>query len=381
MKNLAVTSVVVLGCFFSLPNPVYAVNYGGTYTGDAIVSPGTECAASSYYLEMKVKGNRFETLVTRRGGREPNSQFRISGNIDSSGNLKPDVVGGYGSNLFFFGKIGSQNITGSSGGTGDKSNCVWTYRLTKKESEETVKIRVWFNSFIPMDIVDMFPPNIPIPKTGVSDLVPYFSREQIQILKKSIPLPPTFNFSLADLVDLRCAAGNGREFSNRVQDGLNSKTHQFIEFEVSIKNNKIVNVKPIRNPVRNIGVTHLVHCNNNKLTTILKSGQGLKKDINLPNPRIASARTIGLNFQGKISMPLNSAAPPIDFKADLQINPIDKTWIITGGHDGFPAYEAYIQIDNGAVQSMFKFDPRPIKNSVWNLFGGATYPIKGNGGF
>ncbi|NTW18770.1 MAG: hypothetical protein HGA42_03785 [Nostocales cyanobacterium W4_Combined_metabat2_030] len=134
MKNLAVTSVVVLGCFFSLPNPVYAVNYGGTYTGDAIVSPGTKCAASSYYLEMKVKGNRFETLVTRRGGREPNSQFRISGNIDSSGNLKPDVVGGYGSNLFFFGKIGSQNITGSSGGSTNKTRCVWTYTLSKKES-------------------------------------------------------------------------------------------------------------------------------------------------------------------------------------------------------------------------------------------------------
>lgn len=152
----------------------------------------------------------------------------------------------------------------------------------------------------------------------------------------------------------QCFAGDNRGFSNAIH--ASSRTHQEIEVDVASLASTI--------NWKHVGTTHEVNC-----TTGAVVGTGTAPTSELTNGPIAlSGSDIRIQFATAASNPLVALAPAIDSIVTFNINPISRTCSVSGQHDGFPAYEAYVTADGGAGISVYGYDPRVAGEGISALF-------------
>jgi hypothetical protein len=66
--------------------------------------------------------------------------------------------------------------------------------------------------------------------------------------------------------------------------------------------------------------------------------------------------SVQIDFFGSSSLPL-IAAPDLDYSGTLVIDRAEGNILVSGATDGFPAYEMYCSIDNGAVMTLSLINP------------------------
>ena len=204
-------------------------------------------------------------------------------------------------------------------------------QLARQKKDESVltsdisnpkKIRIWINTFIPMDRVDMA------------------------------------GFGEGDIWEsgIRCFAGDGREFSNDIKASY--RTQQVIEFDTGTLEKTMDTL--------DTGETHLQECWTG--ITIL-SKKAPTNGIITTGPERIGDNLLKLNFTVDASNPLLPLiAPAINLSLSIYIILNNRTAIIIGEHDGFPAYEIYISSDGGTGQALYTYDPRTEGNSPTALF-------------
>jgi hypothetical protein len=52
--------------------------------------------------------------------------------------------------------------------------------------------------------------------------------------------------------------------------------------------------------------------------------------------------------------------PAIDLDLTVTIDIVNRRYRVTGAHDGFPAYELYVEINSDAAAPVYRFDPGPV---------------------
>ena len=182
------------------------------------------------------------------------------------------------------------------------------------------KIKVWANAFIPNRRVSVLglPGKIDVPKLP------------------DIPMPGL------------CFSGDNRGFSNDVN--ASARIHLEVEFDVATGE---ATVRP------KIGTTSLVQCLIGiKFYSRTASAEGLKTSLK------RNGRNFELTLQGSAKNPLVPLGPPIDFDFKFAINPSTRQVVMTGNHDGYPAYEAYMTVDGSASLPIYQYQKKPIANPL-----------------
>jgi hypothetical protein len=173
------------------------------------------------------------------------------------------------------------------------------------------RIKVWFNTFIP---------------------------------DAQVPGPP----------GSECFSGDNRGFSNAIH--ASSRTHQEIEFDVSTLTKTI--------DFKDTGTSHEVNC-----TTGAVMSTGKAPTSGLTNGSVTrSSSEILVDFLVEAVNPLVRGAPAIDASVVFHVDPAVQTCRLTGQHDGFPAYEAYVTADGGAGVTVHTHDPRTSGDDIMSLF-------------
>jgi hypothetical protein len=185
------------------------------------------------------------------------------------------------------------------------------FNSVKATTSTITKVKVWWNTFIPMAQVDG---------------------------------PPGSD----------CFTGDGRGFSNVIS--ASHRTHQEIEVEVASLRKTI--------DWKHVGTTHEVDCS----TGAVKSS-GTAPTTELTNgPVSRSGSIISIKFKTAASNPLVTFAPAIDSDVTFQIDPVARICSLTGRHDGFPAYEAYVTADGGAGVMVYGYNPLTTGQTIDALF-------------
>jgi hypothetical protein len=173
------------------------------------------------------------------------------------------------------------------------------------------RVKVWWNTFIPMAMIDGPPGS-------------------------------------------QCFAGDNRGPSNAIH--APHRTHQEIEVDVATLA-MTINWK-------HVGETHEVDCVTGAV--VARDTAPTSQLDNGPVSRDGSNILIG--FSTAASNPLVTFAPAIDSAVTFQIDPVARTCSLSGHHDGFPAYEAYVTADGGAGVLVYNHDPRIKGQNVSALF-------------
>jgi hypothetical protein len=174
-------------------------------------------------------------------------------------------------------------------------------------------VKVWFNTFIPMAKIDG---------------------------------PPLHD----------CFTGDGRGFSNAIH--ASSRTHQEIEFDVTTFAKTI--------DWKQTGTSHEVDCKTGAIEHTGKAPEGeLTNGDVVPDPPTGQ---ITLRFIVSATNPLVTPAPAIDADVVFHVDPVHRRCGLTGEHDGFPAYEAYVTADGGAGKTVYTYDPRTAGEGISALF-------------
>src|SRR5712691_10950714 len=180
------------------------------------------------------------------------------------------------------------------------------------------KVKVWMNTFIPMR-------QVPVP---VAPSVGPFSA---------------------------CLAGDGRGFSNFIHASY--RTHQEIEFDPSTFATIL--------DWKDTGTSHLQEC----LTgAVIVSAKASTSTIGNAGPLASGGGNARVDFQVDAAVPVLPAAPAINLDLSFHVDPIRRLCMITGEHDGFPAYEGYVAPDGGAGVPVYTYDPRAHGAGPTNLF-------------
>lgn len=87
------------------------------------------------------------------------------------------------------------------------------------------------------------------------------------------------------------------------------------------------------------------------------------------------ANIVQIDINAAANNPCVAGSPDIDFFGSIVIDPDAATIEFDGMVDGFPAFEMYAAIDNGAPIAIFQLMP-PIGNAPWNLIGEPKIPVK-----
>ena len=95
-----------------------------------------------------------------------------------------------------------------------------------------------------------------------------------------------------------------------------------------------------------------------------------------PLPEFTNEGQAFVEFKGSAAEPIILRAQPIDWLYNIGIqisDPLNPTVAFSGGHDGFPSYEVYINANHHLFPEtdVFQFTP-PKSKGVLELFGGAT---------
>ena len=179
------------------------------------------------------------------------------------------------------------------------------------QSPAMKNVKVWFNAFIP---------------------------------QKKIDGPPFHE----------CFEGDGRGFSNNIH--ASSRTHQEIEFDVTTLAKTI--------DFKDTGTTREVRC-----ATGAEIAHKKAPPSQLTNGGVArSGGEIVVDFQEAAKNPLVWFAPAIDADVVFHVDPAARTCHLTGKHDGFPAYEAYVTADRGAGSTVYTYDPVAAGKGTLALF-------------
>ncbi|WP_081713996.1 peptidoglycan-binding protein [Cystobacter fuscus] len=151
-----------------------------------------------------------------------------------------------------------------------------------------------------------------------------------------------------------CFTGDGRGFSNEIS--ASHRTHQEIEVEVSSLK-QTINWK-------HVGATHEVDCS----TGAVESSDTAPTSELTNGPVSRSGSLIGIKFKTAASNPLVTFAPAIDSDVTFLIDPIARTCSLSGKHDGFPAYEAYVAVNSGAGVLVYGYNPLTTGQGIGALF-------------
>jgi hypothetical protein len=151
-----------------------------------------------------------------------------------------------------------------------------------------------------------------------------------------------------------CFTGDSRGFSNAIH--ASSRTHQEIEVDVASLALTI--------DWKHIGTTHEVDC-----TTGAVKGSATAPTSEVTNgPVTRDGTDILIRFATAATNPLVTLAPAIDSIVTFRIDPVARTCSLSGQHDGFPGYEAYVTADGGAGVRVHGYDPRVTGKDVSALF-------------
>ena len=170
------------------------------------------------------------------------------------------------------------------------------------------RVKVWVNAFIPYPRIDMF---VKVPAVGE---VGY------------------------------CFLGDNRDFSDAAN--ASCRTHQEVEFDVTPFNT----VKD----VRSTGETHKVDCASGREIARKQA----KTDRIVNKVTQLSAEVIRVKMSLAANNPLVFGAPDIDLEILLDLNLPQRYVIVSGAHDGFPAYEVYVSIEGMGTQRVHEHHPR-----------------------
>lgn len=164
-----------------------------------------------------------------------------------------------------------------------------------------------------------------------------------------------------------CFRGDNRGFSNAIH--ASSRTHQEIEFNVTTFA-KTIDWKDTR-------TSHEVDCKTGAVERTKKAPMSeMTNGGVVPD---APAHQINVDFQVSASNPLVWEAPAIDADVVFHIDPFLRRCTLTGKHDGFPAYEAYVTADGGAGHPVYTYDPRKAGEGIWALFPPMDKTVSGTG--
>jgi Protein of unknown function (DUF3238) len=168
-------------------------------------------------------------------------------------------------------------------------------------------------------------------------------------------------------------AGDSRDFST--DPSASSRTHELIEVDILTRQSEL--------EVRRIGQSHMVVPRvllgpgpsswgpyggysggaNVEIFSATASSSGLI--IEAP---VFQGNSILFHFEVDASNPLMPGAPSInlDFKVLAELKEGKVTF--AGLHDGFPAYEVYMQLDDEPTQVIYRYDPRSEDEGPRALF-------------
>ena len=96
-------------------------------------------------------------------------------------------------------------------------------------------------------------------------------------------------------------------------------------------------------------------------------------------PLSSNSHEVSVNIKGSAAEPIVFLAAPIDWDFKLTISsqdPLNPKYSLSGAHDGFPAYEIYINAQDTLtpVTDALKWTP-DFNDGVLKLLGGADNPI------
>lgn len=310
MKGFVTCCITGLTFFFASSSaeasPEVASYFEGTWIGEGY---NCEQGGLSEKVQISISGN---SLIARK---VTGDNCVPAGNITFQGELPKSVKPGSSSSVTW--TIGYPDNSASNTTvqkltvSNDKSFTSFGVTFRKEDNTRKERIKVWFNTFIPTEIVGIAQPAL-------------------------------------------CAHGDGRNFSSN--QNASSRTHQMVELEVKIDGDRVTSVSPIATSNRNrIGESYFVDCKTGKQTG--KSARASEKDIK--NSWKQQSNNVSVGFAGRIGIPLLPSCP-IDFDVNITYDPIFKRYKVVGGRDGFPAYEAYLQIGNKAPKQVFSYDSRTL---------------------
>lgn len=167
-----------------------------------------------------------------------------------------------------------------------------------KTHTENHRVKIWIKSFIPYDKIELWP-------FGV------------------------------------CFSGDNRTFSEAID--ASCRTHQEIEFDITTRN--------LVNENSSTGHTHLINCRTNN---IIVSAQA-KRDGLKNGPVTMNGKTIRVKMALGAKNPLVIGAPDIDLDIYLDFDWPDWAVTLTGAHDGFPAFEIYMSVDNSKPVKLYQY--------------------------
>jgi hypothetical protein len=196
--------------------------------------------------------------------------------------------------------------------------------------------RFWIHAFIPnsgLDIVE------PVPGSADRYMIP----------------GPQF----AGLGDSSCYNTNDRTFDSSLE--ADSKIIAEIEFDVQAPG-----VGNVSKTIPPLGKTIRYDCNDG---TVLKTGQASNENVSLGDPSY-DAGVVSFAVDGDAANPLIAAprgwTPSIKFHATVTVDTNSKSVQFVGTIARFPAYEAYLSVDDGPPVTIFQISP-DHDATAWSL--------------
>ncbi|WNG28928.1 DUF3238 domain-containing protein [Cystobacter fuscus] len=151
-----------------------------------------------------------------------------------------------------------------------------------------------------------------------------------------------------------CFTGDGRGFSNNIS--ASHRTHQEIEFEVASLRVTI--------DYKHIGTTHEINC---KTGAVLGTATAPTSQL-INGPVTYSGSRITIKFTTAATNPLVSPAPAINSEVTFVLDTAARTCSLSGNHDEFPAYEAYVTTNSGAGIMVYGYNPIPAGKTALDLY-------------
>lgn len=172
--------------------------------------------------------------------------------------------------------------------------------------------------------------------------IPYTSFGPLSLITPIIGLVPPFNTLIADLANLD-GLGDGRGFSS--------------DRSASFRSFHLVQVDDVDSvsftETKRLGLSQ---GRNNLTGTIITFPE--PSDASLTRPQVSSVGSglIAIRFQDSAQSGAQFI-PSIDLDLQVLVNVDARTCSVSGAHDGFPAYEVYIEADGNPGIPCYTFDP------------------------
>jgi hypothetical protein len=199
-------------------------------------------------------------------------------------------------------------------------------------------MKFWINAFIPRNVPGF---TKPVPKGRFAG-------------KTMIPGPTVMS---------DCFLTDQRTFSNQIH----AKSRMHSEFKVTIGGSKLSFTQR-----HNCDHTTECDCEDGDQECHKKGAvnrMAFKFPVG-PDP----SRPMHIDLNGASNNPCHGGSPDIDYQGVITIDLAIRSIAFNGKLDGFPAFEAYATINDGAGVTMFQKAPK-AGNTPWNLVGPANVSV------